>query len=78
MNSSLPLSALTDALVNQGVIKPNHQAALEKLFVQKGKNTVGDLQRMNDGEWATVNLPGGLIQVIRSTVGPRTLSPLSL
>jgi hypothetical protein len=73
MNPSLPLSSLTETLATSGVIKPNHRPHLEKLFFQKGKNTVGDLQRMPDAEWATVNLPPGLIQVIRDTVGPRTL-----
>jgi len=72
MNPRLPLSALTDELSGAGVIKPQHKSHLEKLFEQKGKLTISELQEMTDADWAAVNLPQGLIQVIRSTVGPRT------
>ena len=78
MDSSLSLPSLTEELAINGIIKANHRPHLEKLFAQKGKLCVGDLQRMGDAEWATVNLPPGLIQVIRDTIGPRTLSPLLL
>lgn len=73
MDPNLPLSSLTEHLANNGIIKHNHRPHLERLFAQKGKMSVGDLQLMDDMEWGTVNLPPGLIQVIRDTVGPRML-----
>lgn len=69
MDPNAPVAALVSKLVNDGVVNKAHEANLLGLFRSKGKVRIGDLQSQTDRDWSSFNLPPGLINLIRSTIG---------
>lgn len=72
MDGRLPISALINEIVAQGLIKPEHAVHMQKIFV--GKTNVGQVQRLSDEDWRRIDLPSGLKSSIRQIAGPLSSS----